>query len=63
MNRVFILGMSHKTAPVEVREQFSLTDDERSALLAELQALPEVTGVFAMRGVRHLTVDSQEVEV
>lgn len=38
-NRVFALGITHWKAPVQVREQFSLSDQARDAFLDEASAL------------------------
>ncbi len=39
---VLILGLSHKTAPVEVRERFALPEDQADALLARLAGRPGI---------------------
>ncbi len=39
---VLVLGLSHKTAPVEVRERFALPEERAEALLASLAARPGI---------------------
>ena len=40
MKRILLLGMNHRTAPVEVREQFAV--DQPSDLLRKLVIRPEI---------------------
>lgn len=40
---IVVVGLSHKTAPVEVRERFSVSDGALPALLARLSARPEIS--------------------
>ena len=51
MSELLALGISHKTAPVEVRERLALTEREAERLLRELTAHDEIT-----RGRRDLDV-------
>lgn len=39
---IFVLGINHKTAPVELREQLAFNDASIPAALADLRAQPEV---------------------
>jgi glutamyl-tRNA reductase len=47
MNGLFVVGMSHKTAPLEVRERFVVPGEELPAVLLELKARGHLAGVFA----------------
>lgn len=42
MLRVVVVGISHNTAPVEVRERFTFTDDETESAVAHLRDMPGV---------------------
>lgn len=42
MLRVVVVGISHNTAPVEVRERFTFTEEETSAAVAELREMPGI---------------------
>ena len=42
MLRVVVVGISHNTAPVEVREHFSFTEDETRAAVTELRSMPGI---------------------
>ena len=44
---LFVVGLSHKTAPIELREQLAVSESELPALLEQLNGLPDVSGVFA----------------
>ena len=39
MQRIVVLGLSHKTAPVELRERFSFTKEELEDVRRKLQNL------------------------
>ena len=45
---LFLVGLSHKTAPVEVRERVALTGDALKAALAELKAMDGVGEAFVV---------------
>lgn len=42
MLRVVVVGISHNTAPVEIRERFTFTEDEAGAAVAELSEMQGV---------------------
>jgi glutamyl-tRNA reductase len=42
MRKLGVLGLSHKTAPIEVRERVAFAEDQLAASLLELTALPGV---------------------
>ena len=48
MNELLALGISHKTAPVELRERVALTDTQATRLLAELTANPAIEEAVAI---------------
>ena len=43
----YVVGNSHKTAPIELREQLAVAEAEFPRLLEELNSVPGVSGVFA----------------
>jgi glutamyl-tRNA reductase len=45
---ISIVGISHRTTPIEVRERLALGDEERVALLEELAALPAIGEVMVI---------------
>ena len=44
--KTLLFGLSHKTAPIEIREQFCLTTTEQDLLLSELKSDPSVSEAF-----------------
>ncbi len=48
MSELLALGISHKTAPVALRERLALTETEAKAVLADLVATPEVREAVAI---------------
>ena len=42
MSELLLLGVSHKTAPVALRERLALTSTEAERFLREIVTLPEV---------------------
>ncbi|MDO8580867.1 MAG: glutamyl-tRNA reductase, partial [Candidatus Omnitrophota bacterium] len=45
---IILIGLNHKTAPVEIREQFYLQPLERELLLSELKNDPRVIEAFVL---------------
>lgn len=45
---VFLVGLSHKSAPIEVRERFALTGDALKTALGELKAMAGVQEAFVV---------------
>lgn len=45
---VFVVGINHKTAQIEIREKFFLRSVEQEYLLSELKSLPFVIGAFVL---------------
>lgn len=43
---IVVVGLSHKTAPVDVRERFAVSADALPAVLARLRSRPEVSGAM-----------------
>jgi glutamyl-tRNA reductase len=46
--RIVLIGMNHKTAPVEIRERLQLDCGDGGSALAELLAIPEVREVIVL---------------
>ena len=45
---IFVSGISHKTAPIDIREKFYLSETERRLLLSTLQSDPSVVEVIVL---------------
>src|SRR5262245_33428225 len=45
---VTVVGINHKTAPIEVRKKFFLTQIQQDLLLSELRSHPEITEAFVL---------------
>ena len=43
-----VIGLNHKTAPIEIRERFFLTATQQSLLLSELKNQPEIYEAFVI---------------
>ncbi len=48
MSELLAIGLSHKTAPVEVRERLALTDARASEFVRDLHGVPEIQEVVAL---------------
>ncbi|MDE3132581.1 MAG: glutamyl-tRNA reductase [Acidobacteriota bacterium] len=48
MSELLAIGISHKTAPVEMRERLALTDARAVELLRDLHGVPEIQEVVAL---------------
>ncbi|MCL2419787.1 MAG: glutamyl-tRNA reductase [Conexibacteraceae bacterium] len=48
MSEMLAIGVSHKTAPVEVRERLALTDTRASEFIRDLHGAPEIQEVVAL---------------
>jgi glutamyl-tRNA reductase len=48
MSELLAIGISHKTAPVEVRERLALTDARASEFVRDLHGAPEIQEVVAL---------------
>ena len=48
MSELLAIGVSHKTAPVEVRERLALTDTRASEFIRDLHGAPEIQEVVAL---------------
>ena len=51
-----IVGISHKTAPIEIREKFYLNPTEQELLLSELKNNPLVTESFVLSTCNRIEV-------
>lgn len=43
-----LIGLNHKTAPIEIRERFYLNENKRDLFLSELKSRPEVIEAFVL---------------
>lgn len=48
MKNIHVIGISHQTAPIEIREKFYLTATEQDLFLSELKSHPAVLEAFVM---------------
>ncbi len=48
MSELLAIGVSHKTAPVEVRERLALTDTRAVEFVRDLHGVPEIQEVVAL---------------
>lgn len=46
--QILVIGINHKTAPVEIREKFSLTHTQQDLLLSDLKNHPEIVEAFVL---------------
>ena len=46
--QIQLIGLNHKTAPIEIREQFYLSENKRDLYLSELKSHPEVIEAFVL---------------
>jgi len=53
---MLIVGLSHKTAPIEIREKFYLNPDQQDYLLSELKNHPLVTEAFVLSTCNRIEV-------
>ena len=47
---LFVLGINHKTAPIEIREKFCLKTLERERILSELRNNSSIAEAIVNRG-------------
>ena len=53
---MFIIGLNHKTAPIEIREKFYLNNLEADLMLSELKNNPSVSEVFILSTCNRIEV-------
>ena len=46
--QISVIGINHKTAPIEIRERFYLTRIQQELLISELKQHPNVCEAFAL---------------
>ena len=46
MPDILLLGLNHKTAPIQLRECIAFSTDETAAALAALQKMPDISEVL-----------------
>jgi glutamyl-tRNA reductase len=46
MERIILIGLNHKTAPVEIREKFAAVCVDGTAPLEQIEKLPQVKEAF-----------------
>ena len=56
MAEVLALGVSHKTAPLELRERLALTEGRAVSVLGELDAVPEISEAAAISTCNRMEV-------
>ncbi|MGD9223324.1 MAG: glutamyl-tRNA reductase, partial [Desulfobacteraceae bacterium] len=65
MDRIVLIGLNHKTAPVNIRECLAFTDEESHSALAELRAVSSIDEamLFSTCNRVELLVAAKEVEL
>ena len=53
---MFVVGLSHKTAPIEIREKFYLNPIEQDLLLSELKNHPLISEAFVLSTCNRIEV-------
>ena len=59
---MFIVGLSHKTAPIEIREKFYLNPLQQDLLLSELKNHPLITESFVLSTCNRIEVYLKRVD-
>ena len=59
---MLIVGLSHKTAPIEIREKFYLNPDQQDLLLSELANHPLITEAFVLSTCNRIEVYLKRVD-
>src|SRR5271168_3790818 len=59
---MFIIGLSHKTAPIEFREKFFLNPLQQDLLLSELKNHPLITEAFVLSTCNRIEVYIRRVD-
>jgi len=59
---ILSIGISHKTADIKTREQFSLREDERALLLSELKNNPYVVEIFILSTCNRTEIYTNMIE-
>lgn len=59
---MFILGLNHKTAPIEIREKFFLNPAQQDLLLSQLKSNPMVAECFVLSTCNRIEVYIKRVE-
>ncbi len=59
---MYIIGLNHKTAPIEVREKFYLNPLQQDLLLSELKAHPGVAEAFVLSTCNRIEVYIKRVD-
>ena len=48
MKNIQVIGINHKTAVIEIREKFYLTETEQNLVLSELKTEPAIIEAFVL---------------
>lgn len=59
---MYIVGLNHKTAPIEIREKFYLNPLQQDLLLSELKANPSVAEAFVLSTCNRIEVYIKRVD-
>src|SRR5208283_3776255 len=59
---MLIVGLSHKTAPIEIREKFYLNPDQQDYLLSELKNHPLISEAFVLSTCNRIEVYLERVD-
>lgn len=59
---IIVVGISHKNAPLEIREKFSLTETQQDLLLSELKNNPSILEAFVISTCNRVEVYAHVLE-
>src|SRR3989338_11338116 len=59
---MYIIGINHKTAPIEIREKFYLNPTQQDLLLSELKANPIVAEAFVLSTCNRIEVYIKRID-
>ena len=59
---MYVIGLNHKTAPIEIREKFYLNPTQQDLLLSELKANPAVAEAFVLSTCNRIEVYVKRVD-
>jgi len=62
MKNIYLVGINHRTAPIDIREKFFLTPTEQDLLLSELKNNPSIIEAFVLSTCNRIEVYANVLE-
>ena len=59
---MYVIGLNHKTAPIEIREKFFLNPAQQELFLSELKSHPQVTEAFVLSTCNRVEVYLKRID-